>query len=184
MNALQAVRNIDAELAKSIAKCEDKKDSPEYLRALQDVRQYVLKMQEKLLKSNESYFVELATKLREMWPPGEKDGKYPWRDSVPNLVTRLQNLWIIRELKEYPIDFCLQVARRYLSKYENDAKYMCVLKYFILKQKHITQADGSLKYISDSKFADMLEGKEEKDAVMNEIEQMFATETFGEGMIR
>ena len=184
MRALQAVRSIDAEIARSIAVCEDKKESPEYLQALQDVRQYVLKVQEKILKSNDNYFTELATRLREMWPPGTKDGKFAWRDSVDNLVTRLQNLWDIRDLKDYPIEFCLQVARRYLSKFENDTKYMCTLKYFILKQKHITQKDGSLKYISESKFADMLEGQDEKDAVMNEIEQMFATNTFGEGTIR
>lgn len=184
MRALQTVRSIDAELAKFIAQGEDNKESPEYIRALNIARQYVQQIQEKILKSNSTYFTDLATQLRELWPSGSKDGKYAWRDSVPNLVTRLQTMWDIFDLKDYPIDFCVQVARRYLSKYEKDTKYMCVLKYFILKQKQIIQKDGKIKYIDESKFADMLKGKDEQDAVMNEIDSMFLNESFGEGTIR
>ena len=40
-----------------------------------------------------SFFEELAGRLRELWPPGEKDGKWPWRDSVSNLSRRLETLW-------------------------------------------------------------------------------------------
>lgn len=46
--------------------------------------------------SKKSFFEELAERLREMWPPGEKDGKYPWRDSVGNLARRLELLWADR----------------------------------------------------------------------------------------
>lgn len=103
------------------------------------------------------YFVTLAEGLRELWPAGEKDGKWPWRDSVSNLTRRLKNLWDIRELKEYPLDACLSVARRYLAQYEDNAKYMQTLKYFILKQDEVVGKDGRIHYTNKSVFADMLE---------------------------
>lgn len=106
---------------------------------------------------DDDFFVKLAEGLRPLWPAGDKSEKYPWRDSVPNLAKRLENLWDIRELGDYSIDTCLTVARRYLARYEENAKYMQTLKYFILKQDHVVGKDGRINYISKSVFADMLE---------------------------
>ena len=116
-------------------------------------------------KINSMYFVTLAEGLRELWPAGEKEvydkdkncHTYPWRDSVSNLTRRLQNLWDVRELKQYPLETCLTVARRYLSQYEDNAKYMQTLKYFILKQEDIVGKDGRKRHTDKSVFADMLE---------------------------
>ena len=127
------------------------------------------------VKDNFGFFDELAEKLRELWPPGEKDGKYPWRDSVNNLSRRLKTLWNDRQLKDISIDDCLAVARRYLAQFEQNAKYMKILKYFILKQDKIILKDGRITYTNSSVFADMLEGKiaidtgmdEEWDAILN-----------------
>lgn len=119
-----------------------------------------------------SFFDELAEKLRELWPPGEKDGKYAWRDSVPNLSKRLKALWGDRlKGKEFTIDECLSAARKYLAQFEDNVKYMQVLKYFILKQKSIAEGNGRVKYITESKFADILEGNSELAAIddWNEI---------------
>lgn len=129
-----------------------------------------------------SFFEELASKLRELWPPGDKDGKWAWRDSVPNLADRLKVLWENRlEGKEYSIEDCLAVANRYLSRFELDTKYMQILKYFIWKQKNLINSDGKIKYIVESKFADMLEGKSDEDAVQNEWESIMSSSDFGEG---
>lgn len=135
-----------------------------------------------LVKSNKkkNFFVELAEKLRELWPPGEKLGKYPWRDSVPNLAKRLEMLWAERfPDKAYTIEECLIAARRYLAQFENDVTYMQVLKYFILKQEPIAKPNGHLTYVNKSKFADMLESntefdkmESEMDALMNSFEQI------------
>ena len=104
------------------------------------------------------FFTELAEKMRELWPPGEKDGKYPWRDSVGNLSRRLKMLWEDRNFKDKTIEECLTVARRYLAQFEDNAKYMQTLKYFILKQDSIVDKNtGRIKYINKSVFADMLE---------------------------
>lgn len=126
------------------------------------------------LVPDENYFKELAKKLRVLWPAGEKDGKYPWRDSVDNITKRLQNLWTIRELDAYPIETCVSVAQRYLARFEQNAKYMKILKYYILKQGSITRIDGKIMHTNESLFADMLEGKAEEDAVENEIDRMLS----------
>lgn len=126
-----------------------------------------------------SFFEELAGKLRELWPAGEKDGKYPWRDSVGNLSRRLEALWKDRGFKDKTIDECLMVARRYLAQFEDNAKYMQTLKYFILKQDSLVDKNtGRIKYINKSVFADMLES----NSVMEEWGDAFeSSNTFEQG---
>lgn len=118
---------------------------------------YVIDDDYYLTKIQSDFYTELAKALRPLWPEGEKDGKYPWRDSVTNLSKRLETLWNVRNLGEYPMDTCLTVARRYLAQFEHNAKYMKTLKYFILKQDRLVQNDGRIRYIYQSPFADMLE---------------------------
>lgn len=104
------------------------------------------------------FFGDLATKLRELWPPGDKGGKYPWRDSVSNLVPRLRFLWKERGYGDkYSVEDCLTAARNYLSKFENDTKYMQTLKYFIFKQEHSVAKDGKMVYTYKSSLGDTLE---------------------------
>lgn len=106
----------------------------------------------------DDFYETLAKKLRELWPAGEKDGKYPWRDSVKNLKLRLEFLWKDRNLKgKYTLDDCLMAARRYLSQYENNVTYMQTLKYFIFKQDKIIDHNGKGVVTYKSTFADMLE---------------------------
>ena len=127
------------------------------------------------------FFDELAEKLRELWPPGDKDGKYAWRDSVPNLSKRLKSLWDDRlKGKEFTIDECLVAARKYLAQFEDNVKYMQTLKYFIMKQKSIVEKDGRIKYITESKFADILEGNSEL-AAMDEWNDILNGSNIDEG---
>lgn len=116
-----------------------------------------------LTKIQNNYWHSIAEKLRNLWPPGEKDGKYPWRDSVENLSKRLQLLWATRlSNKYYSEEQVLQVARQYLSQFEHDMKYMKLLKYFILKQDRMVQTDGKIQINNVSILADMLESAEEQ----------------------
>ena len=134
-----------------------------------------------------SFYGELADKLRELWPAGDKmiDGKgYAWRDSTKNIAKRLQNLWEDRlKGKTFTIEECLTVARRYLAQYENNTKYMKTLKKFIVNQKQILKTNGEIHYVFESKFADMLEGIEAEDAVQNEWNDIINSATIGEGEI-
>ena len=126
--------------------------------------------------NDEDFFEKLALSLRELWPAGEKDGKYPWRDSVENLKKRLYTLWTNRDLSKYTYDDCMTAARKYLSQFENNVKYMCTLKYFIFKQDKLVENSGRVRYVYNSKFADILEGlsemeKQQQD-VWSEVEQV------------
>ena len=108
-------------------------------------------------------FNSMATQLKQLWPTGTREinGKrYPWQDSVANLTVRLKQVWNSRELADkYTIDDVLKCARQYLSDYENNAKYMLSLPYWISKEKSITDSKGVTKKIYVSKMADLLESK-------------------------
>lgn len=117
----------------------------------------------------DSFFEELAKQLRVLWPPGEKDGKYPWRDSVKNTVVRLKALWKDRNLEGHTIEECTMAARRYIAQFDDDKKFMLLMKYFIWKQKELTHDDGRKTYVTESKLADMLEGKAEIDAELDSM---------------
>jgi len=85
-------------------------------------------------RENRDFYYELAEKLRILWPPGKKNGKYSWRGSVEDIKRRLITVWGTKlEGKSYTIDRCLTVARRYLADFQEDTKYMKILEYFILK---------------------------------------------------
>lgn len=135
-------------------------------------------------KNRKAFFDELAAKLREMWPPGEKSGKYPWRDSVPNLSRRLQVLWSERmKDKDYTIEQCVAAAQKYLSQFEEDTTYMQLLKYFIMKQEHIAKPNKHLEIINKSVFADILEGMDDQNNIENEWKRAFEEPTYYEGEI-
>ena len=132
-----------------------------------------------LVAVKHDFFTELAEKLRKLWPEGEKDGKYPWRGSVKELSARLETLWNVRNLPEYTIDECLSAARRYLSQFQDNAKYMKILKYFILKQDKLVQTGGKIRYVWQSSFADMLDSNPLK-STWDEFDDN-ATSTFNQG---
>ena len=122
--------------------------------------------------ATQEYFDSIAKGLRDLWPAGEKDGKYPWRDSVGNLSKRLKFLWENRDMKEYSIDACLTVGRKYLAQFETNAKYMKLLKYFIFKQNKLVGKDGKITYTYQSTFADMLENQSSLE-LEEDIEVLF-----------
>lgn len=121
---------------------------------------------------NKAFFDELAAKLRELWPPGEKCGKWPWRESVSNVSKRLEILWKERmREKTYTVEQCLAAARKYLAQFESDTTYMMLLKYFIMKQDQIVKENGHVTYVIKSTLADMLES----DADFNKIDDEWNT---------
>ncbi len=131
----------------------------------------------------DGYFDQLAKGLRNIWPAGEKDGKYPWRDSVENIKKRLIVLWSRRQLKDIPVDICLACARKYVSQFQESTKYMKILKYFIMKQGEVMGKDGRLTYTCESTLADMIEGND-YDAVQDDWEKAFeSSNTLGEGVL-
>ena len=112
--------------------------------------------------SDKDKFDSMAKGLRELWPAGSKDVNghaYAWRDSVANLSTRLKKLWSLRKLDSFSEEEVLSCARQYLAQFEDNAKFMQTLPYFILKKD--TRSIGKTLY--KSRLADMLEGRVEQD---------------------
>lgn len=113
------------------------------------------------IEKDDQFFENLATKLRELWPSGNKDGKYPWRDSVQVLKNRLKFIWNENNLKDkYSEEDVLQAARAYLARFSDNTKYMKILKYFIFKQDKIIHKDGRSVYTYTSMLCNILENNE------------------------
>lgn len=109
----------------------------------------------------EEFLEAVAKGLRNLWPSGEKDGKWPWRDSVANIRKRLEFVWQQYELGDgYTVDDCLRAGRRYLAQFESSTKYMMLLKYFVFKQEKMVASDGRISYTYKSAFADFLTADE------------------------
>ena len=117
------------------------------------------------------FFEKVAKGLKELWPSGEKSSKYPWQESVPNLVKRLQFIWKERGLKDlYTVDDCMQAGRRYLSQFERDVTYMQTLKYFVFKQEKSVASNGRITYTYKSSLADLLDGQRKEEWMRQEME--------------
>ena len=118
---------------------------------------YTLNTQFVLTKVQTDFYRELAEKLRNIWPPGEKDGKWPWRDSVDNLAKRLEFMWTTcLQGETYSEEEVLMVARKYVACFEDNKKYMRTLKYFILKQDKLVESNGKIRVNNVSMLGNML----------------------------
>ena len=119
---------------------------------------------------DDAFFQGLARKLRMLWPKGEKDDKYPWRCTQEKAVERLKWVWDVYDMTKYTEEDCLTAARKYLSRHNDNTKYMQTLKYFIIKQKSTVQADGHIHYRNESMLASLLENK---DSASDEFEKLY-----------
>lgn len=110
---------------------------------------------------DDAFFENLAPKLRELWPKGDKDGKYSWREPAGVIAKRLKFIWQENNLQnKYSEEDVLQAARAYLARFSDDTKYMQLLKYFIFKQVHSTHKDGKMVYTYTSTLCNILENNE------------------------
>lgn len=94
-----------------------------------------------LFRIHESGNVELAATLREMFPPGMKNDRWPWRGTPSMICKRLNEF---NEL--YPditSEEIILATRSYLSKFNTDES-RSLLAYFIWKEKN----DGSKNKVS------------------------------------
>ena len=135
-----------------------------------------------LTTESSSFYEEIAKGLKKLWPSGEKDGKYSWQDSVSNLVKRLEFIWKNRDLKgKYTVEDCLVAGRKYLSQFQDNAKYMQTLKYFVFKQDKLVSPSGKVTYVYKSTLADLLENNTD---INNEWEEAFeSSNTIEQGVL-
>lgn len=118
-------------------------------------------------ENTEERFVNLANKLRELYPAGKKPGyAYTWRDSTSCIVDRLKKFFL--KYGDYSDDEIIDATKRYIASFNGDYKYMQLLKYFIWKNK-VTGGelvDGRLvgEVEKQSQLASFIENKEEETA--------------------
>ena len=93
----------------------------------------------------------------------------------------MQHLWEIRKLKQYSIEECVAAANKYLAQFENDTKYMQILKYFILKQDPIATENNRVVYSNKSRLADLLESKNDFDKIDEEWNDILNGDTIDQG---
>lgn len=84
--------------------------------------------------NSEDRFVNLANKLRELFPSGKKPGyAYTWRDSTSCIVDRLKKF--VMKYGNHSDDEIIAATKKYVDSFNGNYQYMQLLKYFIWKNK-------------------------------------------------
>lgn len=79
--------------------------------------------------------IQLATRLKEIFPKGKKDGtNYYWADGVALIVRRLK-LFFKKYGNTYTDKQIIQATSKYVEGFNGNYTYMRLLKYFIFKEK-------------------------------------------------
>lgn len=103
--------------------------------------------------------IQLATRLKEIFPKGKKDGtNYYWADGVALIVRRLK-LFFKKYGNKFTDEQIIQAAEKYVQGFNGNYQYMRLLKYFIFKEK--VGANGEVE--GDSELINYIEnaGQEE-----------------------
>lgn len=94
-------------------------------------------------------FEELAKKLQDIYPKGNKQGTtYNWRDRTEIIAFKLRTL-VAKYGFIFTEDEAIMATKEYVESFEDDNKNMKLLKYFILR----TSRDDSI----DSMFMTIIE---------------------------
>lgn len=104
----------------------------------------------------------LAKTLKDIYPKGKKDSKYPWSEGVALIEKRLQLFYKKYGTKEdgtlYTPDEIIDATKRYLASFNGNYQYLQLLKYFIFKEK----LDISGERDSTSSLLTFLEAEEDE----------------------
>ena len=103
--------------------------------------------------------IQLATRLKEVFPKGKKDGtNYYWADGVALIVRRLK-LFFRKYGNKFTDEQIIQAAEKYVQGFNGNYQYMRLLKYFIFKER--VGANGEVE--GDSELINYIEnaGQEE-----------------------
>lgn len=84
-------------------------------------------------KNQKNRLLELAEKLREIYPEGKKEGTpYYWRDSKQIIAQKLNNFF--KKFGNYTDEEIINATKKYIETYKNNRQFMQLLKYFISKK--------------------------------------------------
>jgi len=108
--------------------------------------------------------IQLATRLKEIFPKGKKDDtNYYWAEGVALIVRRLKLFF-----KKYGNDFTdeqiIQATEKYVQGFNGNYQYMRLLKYFIFKEK--VGAGGEVE--GDSELISYIENAGQEENLRND----------------
>lgn len=127
--------------------------------------------------------VQLATRLKEIFPKGKKDGtNYYWADGVALIVRRLNlffkkydaslndifneeaHIMTVKDYNKFIDDRIVQAATKYVQGFNGNYQYMRLLKYFIFKEK--VGAAGEVE--GDSELISYIENAGQEENLRND----------------
>lgn len=108
--------------------------------------------------------IQLATRLKEIFPKGKKDGtNYYWADGVALIVRRLK-LFFKKYGNKFTDEQIVQAAEKYVQGFNGNYQYMRLLKYFIFKEK--VGANGEVE--GDSELINYIENAGQEENLRND----------------
>ena len=108
--------------------------------------------------------IQLATKVKEIFPKGKKDGtNYYWADGVALIVRRLK-LFFKKYGNKFTDEQIIQAAEKYVQGFNGNYQYMRLLKYFIFKEK--VGANGEVE--GDSELISYIENAGQEEDLRND----------------
>lgn len=108
--------------------------------------------------------IQLATRLKEIFPKGKKDGtNYYWADGVALIVRRLK-LFFKKYGNTYTDEQIIQATSKYVEGFNGNYTYMRLLKYFIFKEK--VGAAGEVE--GDSELISYIENAGQEENLRND----------------
>lgn len=86
-------------------------------------------------QESQDRLIALATKLKEIFPKGKKEGtNYYWAEGVALIIRRLK-LFFKKYGNDYTDEQIIQATEKYVQGFNGNYQYMRLLKYFIFKEK-------------------------------------------------
>ena len=108
--------------------------------------------------------IQLATKLKEIFPKGKKDGtNYYWTEGVALIVRRLKPFFR-KYGNKFTDEQIIQAAEKYVQGFNGNYQYMRLLKYFIFKEK--VGANGEVE--GDSELISYIENAGQEEDLRND----------------
>ena len=109
---------------------------------------------------DDTKITELATKLKELYPKGKKEGTNQfWADGVSIIVKRLKIFY--KKYGFYDNDIIIKATEDYIKSFNGDYRFMKTLKYFLWSEKvnkagEVEPTSDLLTYIENADEVDEL----------------------------
>ena len=108
--------------------------------------------------------IQLAARLKDIFPKGKKDGtNYYWTEGIALIVRRLK-LFFKKYGNKFTDEQIIQAAEKYVQGFNGNYQYMRLLKYFIFKEK--VGANGEVE--GDSELINYIENAGQEENLRND----------------